>query len=303
MEFKKLIKEICVEENIKYDLVSEEWVMVLTKNDATRCIFGYRFNLNDHALGSVIDDKFAFYDLCKLKGIPIIEHKILFNPNCNFGIHTPSLLEKYFSEYEKNVVVKPNLGYEGIDVLHITDLETLKLETEKLFRTNFSISICPFYNIESEYRVIVLNAKVKLIFEKVKPVIVGDGKRTIKELLRELNPYYFENKDLDEGYNRVLEKEEKFEYDWRFNLSRGATAKKVEDKKTIAELSKFAIDVCQKLEAKFVSVDIIKCNNNLSLMEINSGVSINKVCNFIDQDLKITKEIYREAVLSMFQEK
>lgn len=48
MNFRKLIEEICKEENIKYNLISKDWIMVLTKNGITRCISGYRFPLNDH---------------------------------------------------------------------------------------------------------------------------------------------------------------------------------------------------------------------------------------------------------------
>ena len=303
MEFRKLIEEICQEENIDYKLISKEWVMILTKNDVTKCISGYRFSLNDHALGSVIDDKYAFYDLCKIKKLPIIEHQILFNPNSKLGNNTTNLIDKYFIDYNKNVVIKPNMGTEGTDVYHITNREELHKVVTKLFETNFSISICPFYQIDNEYRVVVLNNKVKLIFEKSKPVVVGNGINTVKELLVELNPYYFNNLKLDNSYNEILNKNEIFEYDWRFNLSKGAIAKLVKDEILYKKLSEFALNVCHKINGKFLSIDIIKCNDNFYLMEANSGVCINKVCNFIDKDLKITKEIYREAILQMFKQK
>ena len=67
------------------------------------------------------------------------------------------------------------------------------------------------------------------------------------------------------------------------------------------KLSNIALDVCNKIGAEFLSVDIIKCENNFYLMEANSGVCINKVCNFIDSDLKLVKEIYREAIILMFE--
>jgi len=301
MDFRKLIEEICKEENIDYKLISEDWVMVLTKDNITKCISGYRFSLNDHALGSVIDDKYAFYDLCKINNLPIIEHDILFNPNSKLGSNTNNLIDKYFKEYNNDVVIKPNMGTEGTDVYHINNKEDLNNIINKLFETNFSISMCPFYKIEKEYRVVVLNNKVELIFEKNKPVVIGDGNKSIKDLLIELNPYYFNNKILVDKYNKILKIGEVFEYDWRFNLSKGATAKLVEDTTLYEKLSDFALNVCQKIGGNFLSVDIIKCKDNLYLMEANSGVCINKVCNFIDKDLKITKEIYRKAILSMFK--
>ena len=301
MEYRKLIEEICNEENIDYKLISENWVMILTKNNITKCISGYRFPLNDHALGSVIDDKYAFYDLCKLKDLPIIEHNILFNPNSKLGNNTMNLLKKYFIKYNKDVVIKPNLGTEGTGVYHITDYDNLIEITNELFKNNFSISICPFYKIDNEYRVVVLNNKVKLIFEKSKPVVIGDGNSSIKDLLIKLNPYYFTKINFNKDYDRVLLNNEKYEYDWRFNLSKGATAKLVENKDLYQKLSDIALNVTNTINAKFVSVDIIKCQNNYYLIEMNSGVCINKVTNFIDKDLKLTKEIYREAILEMFK--
>lgn len=300
MDFRLMIKEICEEENIEYNLISKDWVMILTKNGISKCISGYKFPLNDHALGSVIDDKYAFYDLCKYKKLPIIEHNILFNLSSNLGNDTYYLLDKYFKEYGEDVVIKPNIGTEGNDVYHITSKEELKKIVNELFKTNFSISICPFYQIDNEYRVVVLNNEIKLIFEKNKPVVIGDGIKTIKELLIDLNPYYFNKINLDK-YNKVLNKNELFEYDWRFNLSKGATARVVTDKSLYDELSNFALDVCKKIDGKFLSIDIIKCNNKYYLMEANSGVCINKVCNFLNDGRKVAKEIYREAIKSMFQ--
>lgn len=300
MDYRLMIKEICEEENIEYNLISKEWVMILTKNGISKCISGYKFPLNDHSLGSVIDDKYAFYDLCKYKKLPIIEHNILFNPSSNLGKDTYYLLDKYFKEYSEDVVIKPNIGTEGNDVYHITNKEELEKIVNELFKTNFSISICPFYQIDNEYRVVILNNEVKLIFEKNKPVVIGDGIKTIKELLMDLNPYYFSKKNLDK-YNKILNKNELFEYDWRFNLSKGATARVVNDKEIYDKLSNFALDVCKKIDGNFLSIDIIKCNNNYYLMEANSGVCINKVCNFLNDGRIIVKEIYREAIKSMFQ--
>lgn len=302
MKFRKLIENICKEENIEYKLISEDYVMVLSKDNKTKYISGVKFGLNDHALGRIIDDKYAFYDLCKLKKLPIIEHNILFNPNSKLGNNTYELIDEYFKDYNGDVVIKPNNGYEGKDVYHITDKEELIKISNKLFETNYSVSICPFYKIDNEYRVVVLNNNIELIFEKHKPVVIGDGIKTIKELLLELNPYYFSEVNLDNSLDKILPKDEIYEYDWRFNLSKGATAKVVNDSELYKKLSDIAIDVCKNIGANFITVDIIKCNNNLYLMESNSGVFISKVCNFIDKDLKITKEIYRKAILAMFND-
>ena len=105
----------------------------------------------------------------------------------------------------------------------------------------------------------------------------------------------------DNEYNRILDAGEKYEYDWRFNLSKGATAKLVTNNDLINKLTKIALNATKMIGARFVSVDIVSSNNNLYLMEINSGVCIDLVCNFIDKDYQIAKSIYREAILKMFE--
>ena len=42
-EFHNLIKEICEKHNIKYNLISNGWVMVLEKNNIKEIIVGYKF--------------------------------------------------------------------------------------------------------------------------------------------------------------------------------------------------------------------------------------------------------------------
>ncbi len=298
MNFRKLIEEICIEENIKYNLISKEWIMVLEKDDKIRYIAGYKFDLNNHGIGNICDDKYAFYDLCKLKNIPIIEHEILFNPTTSFGKNTIDKMHKFFDKY-KDVVIKINDGSEGKDIYHITNKKDLDKITNDLFASNFSLSICPFYNYNSEYRVIILDNEVKLIFEKNKPTVIGDGIHSIYELLMQINPKYYE-KNYNHLYDRVLDKNEVFEADWRFNLNKGATAKLVTNRRLYNKLGSIAKDVCKSLNLLFASVDIIDYKGKFILMEANSGVCINLVCNFIDKDKVLAKAIYKEAILKMF---
>ena len=61
-EFHNLIKEICEKHNIKYNLISNGWVMVLEKNNIKEIIVGYKFENNKHAIGKIFDDKNATYE-------------------------------------------------------------------------------------------------------------------------------------------------------------------------------------------------------------------------------------------------
>ena len=229
MKFNEIIKEICKEEDIKVEFMSNDYLIKLTKNNVTKFIWGCKFPLNDHSIGSIIDDKYALYEICKNNDIPVIEHQIIWNPSNKLGENTPKLLKECFYKFNGDIVLKPNNGSKGIDVYHLTNLDDLINVSNNLFSKYFSLSICPYYDIKNEYRVVILDNEVKLVYEKDKLVVKGNDKDRVKDLLNKSNPIYFQNMDLAK-YDYVLSDGEILEYDWRFNLSRGATAKLINDK-------------------------------------------------------------------------
>ena len=211
------------------------------------------------------------------------------------------MLKKLFYKYQENIVLKINNGTCGRDIYHVKDPDDLIIKYNKLMMKNLAISICPFYDIINEYRAILINGQIKLLYKKIKPRVVGDSKKTIKELLQEFNPEYFKDYNED-NKNIILKQGEVFEYDWKFNLSRGSLSSldilesdKIEIINIIDKINEF-------LDLKFVSVDIIKTvENKFYVMEINSGVMMENFINQHENGEKIAKEIYKEAILEMFK--
>ena len=76
MNFKNTIKQICDNNGIKCTFLSKNWIIKLEKGDKIRFITGNKFDLNSHALGNILDDKYAFYEVLKNDNVPIIEHKL-----------------------------------------------------------------------------------------------------------------------------------------------------------------------------------------------------------------------------------
>ena len=301
----KIIQEICNENNIEFKLLSKDWIIMLEKDGKTRYICGYKFDLNGHGIGLITDDKFALYEVLKAKGIPVIEHKIVYNKdNYNdyaIACNTYEYVKDYFLKQNQNIVIKPNNGMCGNDVFNITDINEIDKILDRLFIKNFSISICPFYNIKHEYRVIMLDGESKLVYRKYLPIVIGDGKKTIRELLLEFNNCYFQNKLQDSKYDIILSKHEKFQYDWKFNLSQGAIAKRLEDEELSEKLVNLAKQVCRETNLKFASVDIIETiNGDLLVLEANSGVTIDKYVSLNPNEYITAKEIYASAIEKLF---
>ena len=305
--FKEIIKEICTEDNIKYKFLSKDWVIMLEKDGKTRFISGYKFDLNSHGIGLIADDKYALYEVLKSKNIPVIEHKIVYNKMNNLdyaiGCNTYEYVKEYFEKNNNNIVIKPNDGTCGKNVFNVTDVNEIDIVLDKIFLKNYSISMCPFYKIKHEYRAIMLDGENKLLYTKYLPIVTGDGNKTIRQLLLDFNYDYFIDKLEDSKYDKVLPKNKTFEYNWKFNLSQGSIAKKLNDKLLQDRLIKIAKQVCKEINLKFGSIDIIETTNNeLLVLEVNSGVMLENYIRLNPNEYIYAKDIYRSAIKNLFKD-
>ena len=300
--FHKIIKEICVNKQIDISFLSKKWIIKLEKDNKIRYICGYKFCLNDHSIGCILDDKFAFYSILKDKGIPVVEHKIIYNFNNRNeyakGSNNFECIRELYFKNNNHIVIKPNNGTCGVDVYHSDNLTNIDKLLERVLKKYFSISICPYYHIIAEYRVIVLKNDIKVIYEKRKPLVYGDGKKTVKDLLCEFNPKYFSKLELD---NRILNKDEIYEYSWKYNLSGGAICKLYVEDEIKNKIKSIALSVSKILNIVFGSIDIIRTEDgSLYVLEANSGVMMDNFINQIPNGYNIAKSIYEEAIVNMF---
>lgn len=290
-----VIKEICDENNIEFNLVSKNWIMILKKDNKIRYISGYKFDLNPQSSGLICDDKYALYDTLKMLDLPIIEHKIVFK---NYDLEE---IYEYAEKYNNNLVIKSNTGTCGNNMYHITSKEEIKTKIDLLLTNNYSISICPFYNIKDEYRTIILDNEVELFYGKKRPIVLGDGKKTIKELLCDFNYEYF-SKIEDNNLNKVLDNNQEYIYNWQHNLSKGSIPFKIEDIELRNKITSLALKTFKTLNLSFASVDIVELvTGEIMILEINSGVMIDKYAHYMPDGKEICKKIYSKAINKMFK--
>lgn len=303
--FKELIQEICNEENIKCNFLSKNWVIMLEKNNLTKFICGYKFDLNSHGIGQIADDKYALFEVLDSKKIPVTQHKIVYNPTNNFdyaiGCNSYDYVKNFFKENNNHIVIKANIGSCGRNVYQVTSEDEIDLTLEKLFKTYSSVSICPFYKIKREYRLLMLDGNIELLYGKYLPLVYGDGIKSIRQLLLDFNYNYFVDKLDDPKYDNILNKDEEFLYNWKFNLSQGSIAKKVHDRTLIQKLETLAKKICKEINLQFGSIDIIQTDSDeLLVLEINSGVMIENYLMQYPEDYEVVKNIYRKAINRMF---
>lgn len=291
----KIIEKICKDNKIDLKKVSEDWVLILNKNNITSYIVGYKFDLNSQGTAEICDDKFALYEVLKKFNIPVIDHKIIFRDEENE-------VKNIFLKYNENIVIKSNTGTCGNEVFHVTNIKELMKIYSNLQVKNFSMSICPFYNIKNEYRVIFLDS-VKYIYKKQNVVVYGDGITTYKDLIYKFNPIFFtKNMDKIQELTYIPKAGEKLEFEWKFNLSKGAIIQKVseEESKILSEIAK---DASKAINLRIGSIDIIKTSDDeYKVIEINSGLMMENLIELLPDGNEIVYNIYEEAMLKMIEE-
>lgn len=297
-EFNNIIKEICNELDIKLTFLSDNWVMILEKDNKIKYIEGNHFSINNQTIGNIMDDKGLFYDLMIYKNYPIIKHKVIFKET------NKEEIINYFNENNQEIIVKANIGSCGKEVFLVNNQDELLNLTSKLFINQYSLSLCPYYDILHEYRAIILNGECKLIYGKRRPLVIGNGKSSLLELAKNFNNEYFskiENQTFDINY--IPKKDEEVLLNFQFNLSKGSISFLEIDSNLKDKIINLAKNVANDLDIKFASIDIIETiNHELLIMEANSGVTISKFINQHKGGYNITYNIYKDAIIEMLKE-
>jgi len=298
-EFNKIIKEIGKELGIKVTLLSDNWLTVLEKNNEIHYIQGYKFDLNNHGIGNIMDDKGLFYDLMSYKHLPIIEHKVIFSD------YQKDDVLAFFNSHNKEIIVKGNIGTCGMEVFKVNDEERLFKVIDDLFLKEFSISLCPYYDIINEYRVIVLDNEARIIYGKERPKVIGDGVSNVKALAIKYNSLYLKKEELIDNKDYIPKKGEEVILNFQFNLSRGATMFNDIPNNLKAELINLALKVTKSLDITFGSVDIIYTKDNrFYVMEANSGVMMDNYIRFNKEKGYIDAyNLYKDAIKLMFKKR
>lgn len=306
----KLIKEICIKRNIKVKKLSYDWILELSKGDQIKHIVGNFFDINNEGAGKIACDKYATYEVLKSKDVPVIEHEILFDPLTRSSyIDENGTFKKaidYFNNYKK-VVIKPNNGYKGQGVYLCENLKQLEVAISKLFKTNSSISICPYYDIDMEYRTFYLDGNCYLVYGKTKPFVIGDGVSTVGELIGNSAMYLPDNNVVNENLSNidldyVPKENEKYFISWKHNLSGGATPKIITDEALKERIFDLVKKAGKASNITFATIDVIKTTDNkMYVLEINSGVCMTKFIEQVENGYDIAKDIYSKAIDYMFK--
>lgn len=306
--FFKILDELCEEKGIKQEKISFGWIRKLTKNNESHSLVRYEFDLNSAVSYEIAKDKYATYAMLKNNSVPIIEHSVVFNPVSRseyFDENFRLILELNLRKYGK-LVIKANDSCKGKDVYVFENVLDGIAIIEKLFKEgNPLVDICPYIDIKYEYRAVYLDGEIIYLYKKQKPSVIGDGVKTLEELIKEKE----ENVEMpieiipDLNLKYVPKENEQIIISWKHNLSSGAEAIKVDSSdENYDKIIELAVKAGKSIGIRFASVDVVLENetDELMIMEINGSVCMNKFSETVENGYEIAKEIYSKALDKMF---
>lgn len=305
--FVKILYEICREDGIQIQSYSSDWAFRLEKDGVFQFIQGYQFGLNQAVSAAICTDKSVASEILTAAKIPNIPHSCFMAPhmfpyvggNGCWG-QLGQMLLKY-----GEIVCKDNAGTGGKMVFRVRTQRQLEEAAAKIFASCDAMAVSPYFKFKKEYRVIVLDGQVQVVFSKIRKHLVGDGVSTVRKLyteylLKEAQPQQaiLPSADLE----KVLAEGEWYLLQWKHNLGQGADAQVLTLKEVGTEVCQLAIDAARAVNVRFASVDVAECDDGYRVLEINSGVMMEYLAGMGEDLYQKAKEIYRRAIHKMLIE-
>ena len=317
-----LIAAAAAARGIKIDGYSQNWIKVLSKEGASRIVYGYKWSVNPAGSALTCSDKAAASDVMKAHKIPHIRHRLFLSPA--LGDWAPKegswpAIHDYAKKHGGDLVCKPKDGTGGEGISHVKTGRELETVVSEIFKKSNDVVLCAFKKIVTEYRVIVLDGHVELIFRKSPAGVTGDGEKSVAELVvaylagldskraaavaKNIDPSILASKD-------VPAKDTVIPLHWKHNLGQGAACELIDGESyravtgasapaaeaPVDRLVTLALRTVKALDMGFCSVDVVqlaKDDKVFRVMEVNSGVMMD---NLVKQHGDIGKGIAERIV-------
>jgi len=291
--FEQVLNEVCSENGITLKKYCDGYCYKLSKNNKFTFIYYNVFENNGASIYKILKDKSALYELLTSSGVPCVEHFYISKQESKTSKKLILFLDKY-----KKLVVKHNEGMSGNNVYLVLDEKSLNEISAKIIDLFGAVSISPYYQIKHEYRVVVLNNNVELVFDKIRPFVIGNGIDNLSTLIKQKYPTL---RKIDKNLNldAVPENNQQVLLSWRHNLNFGSVPEVIYDKNIISNLSKIAVSAAKALNINYACIDIIETDKNeFKVLEINGSVTMEKFASFSAENYNKAKDIIKKAVLS-----
>ncbi len=299
--FVSILRRICAEEKIELNAYAYDWVFCLKKGARSRYLYGYKFPINDAASASLCDDKGALSEVLEQNGVAHIPHMFFLSPADRHyvgGQGDEKDMLALLRQYGSDAVIKPNFGTGGYDVCRVRSEEELRRESAEIFKSSSALAMSPYVEILQEYRAVMLDGTLELLFEKKRPQVEGNGTDTVAQLAAA---------QLGDGSVRLPPKVaeqipargQTVLLGWKHNLGQGAQGRYISDNRLVHTLQPLAASAMRAAEMRFASVDIVHTAQGYFVLEINSGVMLEHFASQSAAYRDLATEVYRRVILRL----
>lgn len=304
------LRRIAAEREIEMSSFSHDWIVQLCRNRVRRFVYGYNFDLNPSAASLVANDKCALSDILTLHKIPHVEHELFLAPELSGYISSDGNWYRAMQFVERvgyPLVCKDNQGTGGNMVFRVENQRELEGAFQQIHTLGRGLALSPYYPIDAEYRIILLDGSELFSYEKQQPYVLGDGQSTYYQLIQSKFSHDSELcrvalTDPVFPLHKTPDKDSKISLIWKHNLGKGAVPLfNLEPTvcQSIFELSRKAL---VSTGLRFACVDVVKTNGEMRVLEVNAGVMLESVSRYSEEGYKLALNVYARAVDAMFDQ-
>lgn len=311
----RILRDLAESRGVHIDVLGDGWIHQFSRNGKVRHVYGYAFDLNRAATHQIACDKAATSQVLALRDVPHVPHSLFLHPMMARFVKHPGNWSGMLSLCDAlnwDVVVKENSGTGGRGVIRVRSSLELEEATYSLFSRANAISISPYCDAPSEVRFIVLDGACLVAFQKVRPSVVGDGRRTALELLAERvaasgagadTRRLIQNLEEDTAHALAVVPPANSEFllNWRHNLGQGATASVFPPERAdFHPTLQLALRAARALDLVFGSVDVLLTAQGPKVLEVNAGVMMEFLVRGFPNGESLARGIYEAAFDRMF---
>lgn len=305
-EAKKLMLTSALDLGAKVELVSEkEDLFFLEYKGKVAFVREKSYSLNMAMPAQISENKDLTKIILKEAGLKVPEGFLVENVG-----DVNKLLEQKKIDFP--IVIKPNKLTCGKGIMvNIKNIEDAKLAIENGKKANLSSKkdeiIVEKYFVGDDFRLLVLDGEVIAVLKRECPVIVGDGKSSVEQLVYKIIRKKKKKAEIDDEIRKnirmaklqmedILETGKKLQIRYNANISTGGRGINVTDG-TSARFKKIAVQAIKTLGltiggVDFLTKDISSEDSDYVIIEINSRPDL---CLHSDPDVGEPIDVFKKV--------
>jgi len=151
---------------------------------------GTPYALNDARAASIARDKAFCAEVLRQAGVPVVPGRMFFVTKRWFEMRGPGREPEdalaFAAAAEYPIFCKPLSASNGLYAEVVESADAFADYVARVAREHFAILVQPYVRA-GEHRVFVLNGKALFSYAKVSPQVIGDGRRSLHELVASLS--------------------------------------------------------------------------------------------------------------------